>query len=85
MTRSDLIARLAARHHHLVLKDVGVAVIASLASGERTEIRGFGAFAVSHRPARTGRTPKTAEKVAVSEKYAPHFKPGRELRERVDR
>jgi integration host factor subunit beta len=56
----------------------------SLEKGRRIEIRGFGSFELNHRPARTGRNPKTGEKVPVPEKFAPHFKPGRELRERVD-
>lgn len=57
----------------------------ALAKGQRIEIRGFGSFDLNHRPARLGRNPKTGEKVAVPEKYVPHFKPGKELRERVDR
>ena len=61
------------------------AMTASLANGERTEIRGFGSFSINHRPPRTGRNPKTGEKVAVPEKCVPRFKPGRELKERVDR
>ena len=56
----------------------------SLVKGGRIEIRGFGSFRINHRPARTGRNPKTEEKMSVPEKYVPHFKPGRELRERVD-
>ena len=57
----------------------------SLARGQRIEIRGFGSFDLNHRPARQGRNPKTGDKVSVPEKYVPHFKPGKELRERVDR
>lgn len=57
----------------------------ALAKGQRIEIRGFGSFDLNHRPARLGRNPKTGEKVAVPEKYVPHFKPGKELRERVDK
>ena len=56
----------------------------SLAKGQRIEIRGFGSFDLNHRPARVGRNPKTGDKVEVPEKYVPHFKPGKELRERVD-
>ena len=57
----------------------------ALAKGQRIEIRGFGSFDLNHRPARLGRNPKTGEKVAVPEKYVPHFKPGKELSERVDK
>jgi integration host factor subunit beta len=61
------------------------AMTTSLEKGGRIEIRGFGSFGINHRPARTGRNPKTGQQVQVPEKYAPHFRPGRELRERVDR
>ncbi|MBP6345636.1 integration host factor subunit beta [Neisseriaceae bacterium CLB008] len=96
MTKSELMLRLvdlfaAKRNTQLVAKDVeqGVKVLVdtmtrSLAKGQRIEIRGFGSFDLNHRPARTGRNPKTGEKVDVPEKYVPHFKPGKELRERVD-
>lgn len=57
----------------------------ALAQGQRIEIRGFGSFDLNHRPARIGRNPKTGDKVPVPEKLVPHFKPGKELRERVDR
>ena len=55
-----------------------------LASGERIEIRGFGSFSLHYRPPRTGRNPKTGDSVDLSAKYVPHFKPGKELRERVN-
>ena len=91
MTKSELINRLAERYSQLVAKDAEYAVKTildamtnALATGQRIEIRGFGSFDLNHRPARTGRNPKTGEKVAVPEKYVPHFKPGKELRERVD-
>ena len=96
MTKSELMIRLAesylaASNTQLMAKDVEQSVkvlvdtmTRSLARGQRIEIRGFGSFDLNHRPARTGRNPKTGEKVAVPEKYAPHFKPGKELRERVD-
>lgn len=91
MTKSELIANLADRHPQLVAKDAEVAVAAileamtsSLVSGRRIEIRGFGSFKINYRPPRTGRNPKSGETVTVSEKYVPHFKAGRELRERVD-
>ena len=92
MTKSDLITKLAGCHPHLLGKDAEIAVNAiltamtsSMVQGERTEIRGFGSFTINHRPPRTGRNPRTGEKVAVQEKWVPHFKPSRELRERVDR
>jgi len=56
----------------------------SVARGQRTETRGFGSFDLTPRPARIGRNPKTGERVEVPEKHVPHFKPGKELRERVD-
>ncbi|MBF0266031.1 MAG: integration host factor subunit beta [Gammaproteobacteria bacterium] len=91
MTKSELIENLAMKHTHLNLIDVESSVkiilehmAQSLSKGERIEIRGFGSFSLHHRKARTGRNPKTGEAVALAEKYAPHFKPGKELRERVD-
>ncbi|MBA0916140.1 MAG: integration host factor subunit beta [Nitrosomonadaceae bacterium] len=91
MTKSELISRLAARYPQLVVKDAELAVkiilgamVKSLLQGERIEIRGFGSFNLNCRPPRVGRNPKTGEKVKVPEKYIPHFKAGKELRERVD-
>ena len=91
MTRSDLIAALAVRFPKLMAKDAEIAVLEildaigqSLARGDRVEIRGFGSFDLTHRPARIGRNPKTGEKVHVAPKYVPHFKAGKEMRERVD-
>lgn len=91
MTKSELIARLAARYPQLVAKDAELAVktildamAESLAHGQRIEIRGFGSFSLNYRPPRVGRNPKTGDKVSVPEKYVPHFKAGKELRERVD-
>ena len=91
MTKSELIARLAARFPQLVAKDVDYAVKMvidamsdALARGDRIEIRGFGSFALNYRPPRVGRNPKSGDKVHVPEKYVPHFKAGKELRERVD-
>ena len=90
MTRSELIAALAQRFPQLVQKDAEMAVSEilgavadALATGNRVEIRGFGSFDLNYRPPRIGRNPKTGEKVAVSCKYAPHFKAGKELRDRV--
>ncbi len=56
----------------------------SLSEGQRIEIRGFGSFSLTLRPARVGRNPKSGEKVLVPDKWVPHFKPGKELREKVD-
>ena len=91
MTKSELIARLAERFPQLVVKDADYAVkmildalTAALVRSDRIEIRGFGSFALNYRPPRVGRNPKSGEKVQVPEKYVPHFKAGKELRERVD-
>lgn len=91
MTKSELINLLSQRYPQLVAKDAELAVKTmldamskSLSSGERIEIRGFGSFGLNFRPMRTGRNPKTGEKVSVPAKYVPHFKAGKELRERVD-
>jgi integration host factor subunit beta len=91
MTKSELIGRLALRFPQLVAKDADFAVnmildamTEALARGDRIEIRGFGSFALNYRPPRTGRNPKSGEKVLVPSKYVPHFKAGKELRERVD-
>ena len=91
MTKSELIAKLAARYPQLVAKDAELAVkmildamAKSLSQGQRIEIRGFGSFGLNYRPPRTGRNPKSGEKVQVPAKYVPHFKAGKELRERVD-
>lgn len=91
MTKSELIERIAARQSQLSPKDVELAVktiiehmAQTLASGERIEIRGFGSFSLHYRAPRVGRNPKTGESVGLSGKYVPHFKPGKELRERVN-
>jgi len=91
MTRSELIAVLAQRFPNLVVKDAEIAVKEilgaierSLSQGDRIEIRGFGSFGLNHRPARTGRNPKSGEAVPVPAKYVPHFNPGKEMRERVE-
>jgi integration host factor subunit beta len=90
MTRSELIARLASHYPKLTSQDVEVAVAevfrsleASLAKGNRIEIRGFGAFTLTYRAPHKARNPMTGETVAVVGKCVPHFKPGKELRERV--
>ncbi len=91
MTKSDLIEALAMKQSHLAPKDVELSVkfmleqmCHALATGDRIEIRGFGSFSLHHRPARVGRNPKTGESVDLDGKYVPHFKPGKELRERVN-
>lgn len=91
MTRSELIAKMATRYPLLIAKDVDLAVstildaIAStLAAGGHAELRGFGSFSVIKRPPRNGRNPKTGAVVSVPAKGTPHFKPGKEMRLRVD-
>ena len=97
MTKSELMARLAEvceeknADSELQTKDIEYSVkvlvdtmTRALAKGQRIEIRGFGSFDLNERPARKGRNPKTGESVDVPKKYVPHFKPGKELRERVD-
>ncbi|EXI82466.1 MAG: Integration host factor subunit beta [Candidatus Accumulibacter appositus] len=91
MTKSDLIGQLAGRFPQLVAKDADLSVKTildamseALSKGDRIEIRGFGSFALNYRPPRVGRNPKSGEKVDVPEKWVPHFKAGKELRERVD-
>jgi integration host factor subunit beta len=92
MTRSELIADLANANPHLMSRDVELIVstifdeiTAALARGARVELRGFGAFTVKRRDARTGRNPRTGEAVPVDEKAVPFFKAGKELRDRVNR
>ena len=91
MTKSELIEIIARKQKHLPAKDVELAVkhllelmSNALANGERIEIRGFGSFSLHYRPPRMGRNPKTGDSVALSGKYVPHFKPGKELREKVN-
>ena len=68
----------------MAVKMVLEAMAAALARGDRIEIRGFGSFALNYRPPRVGRNPKSGDKVEVPQKWVPHFKAGKELRERVD-
>ncbi len=91
MTKSELIEVIAREQSHLAYRDVELAVKCmieqmsqALASGDRIEIRGFGSFSLHYRPPRLGRNPKTGDSVALSGKHVPHFKPGKELRERVN-
>lgn len=92
MTKSELVEKLAARFPQLLLRDADISVKTildamsdALADGHRIEIRGFGSFGLNRRPPRVGRNPKSGERVLVPEKRVPHFKAGKELRERVDR
>jgi integration host factor subunit beta len=91
MTKSELIEVLSIKQTHLMQKDVELAVklvldqvSLALEKQQRVEIRGFGSFALHHRPARLGRNPKSGESVQIPAKYVPHFKPGKEMRERVN-
>ena len=91
MMKSELIELMARKQNHLAYKDVELAVKSlldqmseSLATGDRIEIRGFGSFSLHFRPPRAGRNPKTGDAVSLPGKYVPHFKPGKELRERVN-
>ena len=92
MTKSELIELIASKQTQLSAKDVELAVKTilehmsqTLAVGERIEIRGFGSFSLHYREPRKGRNPKTGDAVQLTGKYVPHFKPGKELRERVNR
>ena len=92
MTRSELIELIASQQSQLSTKDVELAVklmidhmAETLSSGERIEIRGFGSFSLHYREPRQGRNPKTGDSVALEGKHVPNFKPGKELRERVNR
>lgn len=91
MTRSELIQQLASSYPQLTAKDIELTVRAildemtrTLARGGRVEVRGFGSFGINYRPSRKGRNPKNGVAVMVPAKYVPHFKAGKELRERVD-
>lgn len=91
MTKSELIQRLAEANPHLYLRDVERIVTTifdeitdALANGDRVELRGFGAFSVKERGARTGRNPRTGEAVDVPAKYVPYFKTGKQLREKLN-
>lgn len=92
LTKSELVAYLTSEQPQLSETDVELAVTSllgrmatALANGERIEIRGFGSMTLHYRPPRVGRNPKTGEKVDVPEKYVPHFKPGTDLRKRVNK
>ena len=91
MVKSELINNIANQQESLSIKDVELSVnhilermSNSLGQGERIEIRGFGSFSLHYRPPRQAHNPKTGDRVYTSAKYTPHFKPGKELRERVN-
>lgn len=91
MTKSELIERIVEQQDQLSAKDVELAIktmlehmSSTLAAGERIEIRGFGSFSLHYRAPRIGRNPKTGDSVALDGKHVPHFKPGKELRDRVN-
>lgn len=91
VTRSELIERIADAQQDIQVRDVEIAVkmlvehmAQTVTSGDRIEIRGFGSFELHYRPPRRARNPKTGEQVALEGKYAVHFKPGKELREKVN-
>ena len=91
MTKSELIELIARKQSHLAAKDIELAVkmilermSGALSTGRRIEIRGFGSFSLHFRPPRMGRNPKTGDAVALPGKYVPHFKPGKDLRDRVN-
>jgi|TARA_B110000438_G_scaffold68_1_gene79 integration host factor subunit beta len=91
MTKSELIESLVRSQSQLGYKDIELAVktileqmVQTLAAGERIEIRGFGSFSLHYRPPRIGRNPKSGESVTLPAKFVPHFKPGKQLRERVN-
>ena len=91
MIKSELVQRIAERNPHLYLRDVEnilnailYEITEALAYGNRVELRGFGAFSVKQRDARTGRNPRTGESVAVVDKIIPFFKTGKQLRERLN-
>ncbi|HRJ53557.1 MAG TPA: integration host factor subunit beta [Candidatus Thiothrix moscowensis] len=91
MTKSEIIDILSRKQSHLSGRDVETSVkllldkmSETLAGGGRIEVRGFGSFSLHHRSARNGRNPKTGDQVELPPKHVPHFKPGKELRERVN-
>ena len=92
ITKSELIEKISVKQNHLAHKDIELSIKSiieqmstSLSKGDRIEIRGFGSFSLHFRPPRIGRNPKTGDAVSLPGKHVPHFKPGKELRERVNR
>ena len=91
MIRSELIQKIADDNPHLYQRDVERIVntifeeiIEAMARGDRAELRGFGAFSIKKRDARTGRNPRTGASVQVDEKHVPFFKTGKLLRDRLN-
>jgi integration host factor subunit beta len=91
MTKSEIVEILARKQSHLNYHDIESSVkmlidlmSGTLSNGKRIEVRGFGSFSLHYRKARRGRNPKTGEQVTLESKYVPHFKPGKELRERAN-
>ena len=92
MIKSELVQRIASQNPHLYQRDVENIINAilgevteAMSKGDRVELRGFGAFSVKHRPARTGRNPRTGEHVSVAQKSVPFFKTGKEMRKRLNK
>lgn len=91
MNKSDLVLRLAEKLDQVPQKDLNDCIneildymTVSLANGERIEIRGFGSFSLHYRPPRKAHNPKTGERLLTDAKHQPHFKPGKEMRERIN-
>ena len=90
MTKADLIeevsrvVEMTRKESEVIVEAIFDSIVRSLRGGDKIEIRGFGSFGLNFRPPRTGRNPKSGDKVQVPAKYVPHFKAGKELRERVD-
>ena len=91
ITKSELIEKISLKQNHLAHKDIELSIksiieqmSSSLSKGDRIEIRGFGSFSLHFRPPRIGRNPKSGDKISLPGKYVPHFKPGKELRDRVN-
>ena len=87
MTKAELVeevartTQLTKKHAEIIVNTVFDSIVHSLKDGEKIELRGFGSFRIRHRGARTGRNPKTGDKVEVPPKRIPYFKPGKELKE----
>ncbi len=90
INKKDLIEIIAKEQDQLPYKDIELSIktiissmVKSLKKGERIEIRGFGSFSLRYRKPRVGRNPKSGQSVNIEERYVPHFKPGKSLKERV--
>ena len=91
INKKDLIELISKNQNQLPQRDIDLAIktiinsmLESLASGKRIEIRGFGSFALRYRKSRIGRNPKSGESVEIAERYVPHFKPGKKLKQKVN-